>query len=379
MFCKNCGAQLDGTENVCPTCGTPVEKDTPVVEQPVVSDVQPVQAEPVVTDVQPEAVAAAVEQPVIESAEPVMESVEPVVTEVQPVTPEITPVTPEVQPEVPTMPEATPVSPEAVAAVAPEPTLQSMPEAPAPVVPAVAEPTMPAEPVVPAQPGIAPAQPAPVATAPAKKNTTTIILIAVLGALFVIAIIVVLFLFVLKPQSSTPTPTGGDNPTEISTGNENRESYGGYSFEVPDGYQTKVSADYGLMFYNSDIAMSVMVDYSHSYSDYKAAVQQKYPDQYASAIATVDGREYIALILTDTDGKKSTTYMTKADNDVTFIGMVANSNYTAPTKVEFSVLTGILDSAKTGSSSFAAGDDNDAGKDGIKDFTFDKDKFTFAK
>ena len=363
MFCKNCGAQLDGTENVCPNCGTPVEKDTPVVEQPAPADAQPVQTEPVITEVQPEAVAATVE-PVMESVEPVVE--QPVVTDVQPA-----PATPEVAPE------ATPVTPEAVAAVAPEPTLQSMPE------PAAAPVVAPVEPAMPAQPGMPTTPVAPTATPgqePAKKNTTTIILIAVLGALFVIAIVVVLFLFVFKKEApATPSNNGNTPASDISTNNENRETYGGYSFEIPEGYQTEVSSEYGLMFYNNNTAVSVMVDYSHNYESYKTAVQQKYPEAYKNAFITIDGREYLGLILSDETGKKTTSYMTKATETAAFVGIVANSNFSEPSREEFVVLTKILNSAKQGGSSFAAGDSEDAGKDGIKNFTFDPNKITFAK
>ena len=130
---------------------------------------------------------------------------------------------------------------------------------------------------------------------------------------------------------------------------------------------------------NSERVMSVAVDYSHNYEAYKTALSAKYPDQKDKLINTISGREYLILVYTDENGAKGSQYVTKADDNTTFVGMMVRSDYTQATTEDFSVATEVLDSATKGTSSFAAGDDLDAGKSGEKIYTFAKDKFSFEE
>ena len=340
MNCKICGAPLTGTENICPNCGNPTEKivstepevlqenQTPVVEPTPVINPTPVAPAPVV---------------------------EP---------------TPVVDP--------TPVAPAPV--VEPTPVVDPTPVAPAPVVestPAVTPaPVAPTPFVEPALAGQQPTQP--VAEQPKKKDNKTIFLIIALVVVAIAAVVV--YFTVLAPAPEAPAPTGGnDVETPVSTKTENKETYAGYTFTIPEGYVTKTDDEYGLVISNGTTGFSIAVDYSHNYDAYKKALSEKYPEQASDFIATVDGREYIALILTDTDGSQATQYVTKASDSSVFVGMVARADLTAPTTVEFSTLTTILNSSKQGTSSFAPGDDQDIGKNGEKIFTFTKDKFSFKE
>ena len=312
MNCTNCGTQLNGTEIVCPNCGTPVVKDTPLEEQ-VVSNPAPTVA-PVVESLEPVAPA-----PVV-PAEPVMEAT-PVITEV------ITPT---------------------------------------PAVPGVA----------PVQPAVPPAAPTPDAK---PKDNKTIILIIALVVVAIAAVILYFALFATTGSESSSPSSGnnGGNTKEVSTTKEETVDYAGYTFTIPDGYTSKTDSQYGLVINNSTLAFSISVDYSHKYDEYKTALVAKYPDQADKLVANVDGREYLILVLTDTDGSKGSEYITKADDSSVFIGMLVKSDYQQATTTEFGELTKVIDSAKTGSTSFAAGDDIDVGKDGIKTYNFTKDSFKF--
>ena len=62
MFCRNCGNQLNGTENVCPQCGTPVVKEEQVQPQAEVNQVASPQ--PPVGEVAPTPTPAPTQQPV---------------------------------------------------------------------------------------------------------------------------------------------------------------------------------------------------------------------------------------------------------------------------------------------------------------------------
>ena len=180
------------------------------------------------------------------------------------------------------------------------------------------------------------------------------------------------------PASPAPTNNGGTE-TPVSTTTATKESYAGYTFTLPEGYEAKTSDEYGLMIGNSERVMSVAVDYSHNYEAYKTALSAKYPDQKDKLINTISGREYLILVYTDENGAKGSQYVTKADDNTTFVGMMVRSDYTQATTTDFSVATEVLDSATKGTSSFAAGDDLDAGKSGEKIYTFAKDKFSFEE
>ena len=329
MNCKNCGAILTGTENVCPNCGAPVEN--------VVSNQEILQPSPAVA---PEPVVA---------PQPVMEPT-------------------------PVVPEQPVVAPEPVAA--PEPVVETTPVVtPEPVV--APQPQAPTGFVEPAVAAIQPqAQAAPTEAKP-KDNKTIILIIA----LVVVAIgAVVLYFTVLAPAPEASAPTGNDvNDTPVSTNTEKKENYAGYTFTIPDGYNTKTDAEYGLIINNASRAFSIAVDYTHSYDQYKTALVAKYPDQKDKLVATVDGREYLILVYTDDSGAKGSQYVTKANDNTTFIGMMVRSDYTQATTEDFSVVTEVINSATQGSSSFAPGDDLDAGKNGEKIYTFTKDKFSFEE
>ena len=353
MNCTNCGAQLTGVENVCPNCGTPVVKEevlTPAAETPAVAPA-PVVETPVMEPVAPapvvEPTPAVAPAPVVET--PVMEQT--------PVAP-----TPVVEPapvvETPVMEPVAPVV-EPTPAVAPAPT-------------GFVEPAVAAQ-----QPTMTAAQPAQ-AEAP-KKDNKTIILIIALVAVAVIAVVV--YFLVLAPANTpaSPAPTTNNGGTETPVSTATKESYAGYTFTLPEGYKAQTSDEYGLMIGNSERVMSVAVDYSHNYEAYKTALSAKYPDQKDKLINTISGREYLILVYTDETGAKGSQYVTKADDNTTFIGMMVRSDYTQATTEDFSVATEVLDSATKGTSSFAAGDDLDAGKSGEKIYTFAKDKFSFEE
>lgn len=325
MNCKNCGAVLTGTEAVCPNCGNPVEQNqAPVVNPADVASATTPTAEQVAT-AQP-----AVATPMPEAA-PV--TVDPMMAQPATATP---------------MPEAAPVQDPMVA----QPTPVEMPTA---------------------QPVAAPEQSA---GTEKKKDKTTIILVGVLVGVVVIA--AVLYFVVFKKESPAPTPAAdnGTSGTEVSTNQENVKSYGGYDFTIPDGFTAEIDTDFGLVINNDKIAYTVALDYTNSYDDYRASFQQEYPDQMSQAEVTIGGRKYLAVRLYDETTKAFlyTMYITNADN-ASFIGVSFKRDKTEPTQNDFSTLTTILDSAKKGSANFAAGSDEDMGKNGIKKFSGTLDVF----
>ena len=334
MNCKNCGAVLTGTEAVCPNCGNPVEQ-------------VPTQA-PVVNP-------AVVESATTPAVDP-MAAAQPVATP---------------------MPEATPVTADpmmAQPAVATPVTADPMMAQPAVATP-VQDPMM-AQPVPTEVPS---AQPAPVeqpAGTEKKKDKTTIILIAVLVGVVVIAAVLYFTVFKKESPATTPATNNNTNGTEVSTNQANVESYGGYDFTIPDGFTADIDSEFGLVVNDDKIAYTIGLDYTNTYDDYRADFQKTYPNQMSEAEVTVAGRKYLALRIYDETTKafKFTMYITNADN-AAFIGVSFKRDKTEPTQSDFTTLTTILDSAKKGSANFAAGSDEDMGKDGIKKFNGTLDVF----
>ena len=368
MFCKICGATLTGSETVCPNCGAPVENVVTTTETEILQPAQPtVEQAPVVepTPVVPTPVA---QTPVVEPT-PVV----PTPVEQTPVM-EPTPVVPTPVAQAPVV-EPTPV--------VPTPVEQAPVMEPTPVVPTPVEQPVVQQPTGFVEPALAAMQPqtaAPLEATTPKKDKKTIILIIALAV--VAALAVVIYFTVLAPanEPEAPTPNNGDNSgTPTTTETEKTENYAGYTFTIPEGYTATTDSEYGLMITNKELTFTIAADYSHAYDSYKTSLSAKYPDQKDKLVATVEGREYLALILTDTDGSQGTQYVTKADDKTTFVGMVVKSDYAAPTTVEFTKLTEILGEAKKGTESINPGDDSDAGKTGEKIYTFTKNKFSFEE
>ncbi len=379
MFCKICGATLTGSETVCPNCGAPVENVVTTTETEILQPAQPTVEQAPVMEPTPVAIQPVEQAPVVEptpvAIPPVEQApvMEPTPVAIPPVeqAPVVEP-TPVVIPPVEQTPVVEP-TPVVIPPVEQTPVME-----PTPVEqPVVQQPTGFVEPAVAA---MQPQTAAPLEATTPKKDKKTIILVIALAV--VAALAVVIYFTVLAPanEPEAPTPNNGDNSgTPTTTETEKTENYAGYTFTIPEGYTATTDSEYGLMITNKELTFTIAADYSHAYDSYKTSLSAKYPDQKDKLVATVEGREYLALILTDTDGSQGTQYVTKADDKTTFVGMVVKSDYAAPTTVEFTKLTEILGEAKKGTESINPGDDSDAGKTGEKIYTFTKNKFSFEE
>ena len=307
MFCNNCGNQLTGTENVCPQCGTPVTN----VEQ---QNTQPMAAPAVEPVVEPQV------------------APQPVVQPVEQITPEVV------------MPEATPqqvTSPVAEPQVAPQPVVQ------------------PAMPVQNTE-----------ANKPGGPNKKVIIIAAAIGVIAIIGIVLWLVLGNTKTEESGATTDDNNKnkaaETEVSQ-KTNKIDYNGYTLELPDGYESETDPETGLIIASPTIAYTIQIDYTNSYDDYKNELAQTHPEFKDEMETEIEGRKYLGLIYdyTEKNGKFA-QYVTAVDK-VIFTGFIVKVDYSEPAREDFSEFNKILATAKKSSSTFAAGDSEDAGKDGILD------------
>ena len=204
-----------------------------------------------------------------------------------------------------------------------------------------------------------------------KSNKLLLIIIIIL---VVLAACAAVLLFVFSSKPAKPTNKDKEVKEKLKT-----ETYAGYTFIIPKGYTATNDPKYGLMISDSRTIFTISIDYSHKYEEYKTTLTTKYPDQADKLVANVEGREYLALILTEEEGGQATEYISKGSNTTTFVGMVARSDYKTPTTIEFTKLTEILDKSKSDSNTINPGDENDAGKKGEKIYSFTRKEFTFKK
>ena len=217
-----------------------------------------------------------------------------------------------------------------------------------------------------------------------KKSNLTIILVVVLGLIIVIAAVVILAVVVFKKNPSGPgtEPTvvdpgsnPGGEPGGVSTA-DNVVTYNGFKFEVPAGYEAE-QADSDLLVYNDSFAFRFASDFTNTYEQYVEAAKQQYPDQADQVEATVSGRKFV-LLVGEKEGTKMAIFITKANDTSSFVGYAVRADNQIPNQSDLSVLATMFNSMST-SSSFAPGDSEDYGKDGLKFPEFNRDKVKFAE
>ena len=258
-----------------------------------------------------------------------------------------------------------------------------MPEAqPAPGMPgAQPAPGMPGAQPAPGMPGAQPApgmpgaQPAPgmpgAQPAPKEKKSLVPILIIVLIVVVVLCSVFGIIMF-NKKDTGSGKESDVASPTPVSTTTSNVAKYAGFEFTLPDDYVSDTDDEFGLVITNSKVVYTVFPDYTNSFDAYYKAYSEKFPTEVDKLKKEINGHKYILIALTDSNGDTGVEYVYDSGKGYLFVGVVINSTYTTPTNEELNTLDKILASAKSGST-FAPGDDNDAGKSGILDLKLNKD------
>ena len=363
MFCKNCGAQLTGTENNCPNCGTPVEKENkPVGPEPISATSAPA-PNPFV--VQP----TVVEEPVATN-QPVL-PVEPTqlaqVMESQtiPEPPAMPVEAPQPQTLDQTLNQGNQVAPqEATPAPAPAPT----PVAPQPAPVSGLQPMNPQPQVQQPAPGVMPGpqvQPTTALSTSAKQGGAKTALI--IGGVFLLAIVIVSFLTggFLGGESSQQTTNNGSGSTK---------DYAGYVFKVPNNCSATVLGS-DLMIDSSERGFIINIDYTNPYTNYKDYYTVKYQDVNGDAINVIGGREYLIFRFNDSAGREISEFFTQLTTDVTIAGVVTHRDGSTVTKADYEALSTLLTGTSPSNNKVAKGDSFDSGKEGYIDFSTRKLNF----
>lgn len=207
-----------------------------------------------------------------------------------------------------------------------------------------------------------------------KVSKTMLIIIFASAVLFIILGIVIAVLSPKEEPSKEATPTPVQTPDDVSNMISN---YGGYSFEIPEGYTTIQDENYGLIFNNGTIAYSVKVDYTNNYDSYKESLAKKYPTQAANLELPYNDTSYLILQMESDDKQiRALHYVKSVDSTTSFVGAIVKKDKTPANMEDLNDLTLIL------SSGIKMGEDNigtelDGGKDGIVSLPTDYSAFTF--
>ncbi len=349
MFCKNCGFELTGTENVCPQCGTPVSNEQPVMINPEVSTMVESNLTPPVNT-----------QPAIEQSTPGVGIVPEQQTANTPEQPAIAP-PPSVPPVAPVMEQQTPMM--GAQPMLQQPTMGAVPEG---------------QPIQ--QPGVGSQNQQPNQSQQGKKlSSTTILLIAILVAVIIIGIILII---VLGRDKESPTTTGDNSttiPDTVGTVTKNTVTFDGYTFTIPDGYETEESDEVGLVIANYDTAYTILIDHYNDYNSYKTKLKLKYPTIASDLEVTLSGRKYLLVSYKKENGLyEGTAYVTNMNDKESVIGAVLKIDGSLPPESDFDVLSQVIDSAKEGGDSSFAIDTSDKNETlelpepSPKDITFNK-------
>ena len=223
-------------------------------------------------------------------------------------------------------------------------------------------------------------------SAPKEKNTRAKVGVIVFLSVLIVGIIawVILTRIVdnwidetFNPNDNTndtsKSPINDSNQSNSSSDSSNKKetkkntkkvSYAGYQFEYSSDYSAKDMNETGLVFQNDELAFSVLVDYSHTYSDYKDYIVEQYGESEAEeSYETLNGKSYIFFYQIDSSTREVTyVYATEAKGNHVFVGLFTlkthgNAGLSDVASVEEVLSTATIDS------SFTKQDDYDSGAD----------------
>lgn len=198
---------------------------------------------------------------------------------------------------------------------------------------------------------------------PKRSNNKNIIIIVSICIGVILLLTIILFLIFHNKNKES-----NKDKTDI-----NISSYMGYSFKIPDGYQSTLDKEYGLVIYSESLSYSIIIDYTNNYNSYLEFAKRNYPQYAKNMEVTLYGRKYAGIVI-EKNGLKATEYVSKLDDSITYVGIVVRKDYKTPVREDYELLTKILDGAKKDKSYKRNYKETD-----FKKFNFDENNYKFAK
>ena len=188
------------------------------------------------------------------------------------------------------------------------------------------------------------------------------------GLFVIILIIIVIIVGVLVFSCLFKKTNLSKNDNEVLareiSSDGNRVSFLGYSFDVPEGFNTSEEAE-KLFLESNSIVYFISFDYTNSFDDYYKELSKLFPKQASNIKRELYGREYLVLKIFDArSGVEHCQFVTKGNGNDVIVGKMVNDK-SRFIEEDFNILTRIIDSSKSdlvGSKNSNA----DVGKYGIK-------------
>ena len=210
-----------------------------------------------------------------------------------------------------------------------------------------------------------------------KDNKLVILILAVVAIGLIIAGIVIAISLPEPAPVVTPIPTPTETPEATPT---NIIKYGGYTFTILDGYTTKEDNDYGLIFMNDRIAYSIKVDYTNNYDYYKESLKKLYPTQASTLELSYEQTKYLILqMASETTGIRSLHYVKSANEKTSFVGAIVRKDGKPGEMSDLKDLTDLLNNATPPTEELTPGNEFDSGITGIVNLPTSYTPFVFKE
>ncbi len=204
------------------------------------------------------------------------------------------------------------------------------------------------------------AQPMPTTIKKERKKTSPIIII--LLVLFIILGILYFLAFTdFKPTNSSNTTNNKSSNT--NTQDDGRTSYGGYKFDIPEGYSVRKTKN-GLEIKGTNVFYTIGIDYTNYYETYKQTLCAKYNISPEDASKTRKDRKY--LIYNVEENRKGTLFVTDATYGLTVAGVIIRKDNQFATEEDINFALDLIDKATENMIEYTPATEDNIGENGVK-------------
>lgn len=157
--------------------------------------------------------------------------------------------------------------------------------------------------------------------------------------------------------------TTNNNKKTSKTEDDGRRNYGGYKFEIPEGYGVKTT-NTGLEFKGTNLYFTIGVDYSNDYKKYKEVYSAEYEIPIEQATKEWNSKKYLIFDITE-NNQNGTVYVKRGTYGTTFVGVIIRKDNKFATKEDYDVVFKLLSDATSNMIEFTPEPTDDIGSKGI--------------